>query len=93
MKIKTLRDGKKTELTALLGKAKPQYGYSWREGEAYDQLIEQMQRSTYNLKEQLKTQNQQEAYNRLKEELKRLNKEMERLNREMARLKQEKSKE
>ena len=93
VKIKTLRDGKKTELTAILGKAKPQYGYSWREGEAYNQLIEQMQRSTYNLKEQLKTQNQQEAYNRLKEELKRLNKEMERLNRELERLKQEKSKE
>ena len=93
VKIKTLRDDKKTELTVILGKAKLQYGYSWREGEAYNQLIEQMQRSTYNLKEQLKTQNQQEAYNRLKEELKRLNKEMERLNRELERLKQEKSKE
>ncbi len=71
VRIKVLRDGKRRELTAVLGKAKPQYGYPGREEEAYEQFVEQMQRSNYNLQEQLKRLNERETYNQLVEELQR----------------------
>lgn len=101
--ITILRDGKRMHLTANLGKATPQYGYSWRKAE---ELMDEAQRSAYDqFKEQLKRLKQGKAYrqleeefqkstyDQLKEELKRLSQEMERLNQELERLRQEKSKE
>jgi S1-C subfamily serine protease len=93
VRIKILRDGKITELTAVLGKAEPQYGYFWNKG---DFKVPQPDFSMppIEVPEIVKwSEKKDEAYNQLKEELKRLSQEMERLNRELERLKQEKSKE
>jgi serine protease Do len=94
VRIKILRDGKKIELTAVLGKTEPQYGYFWNKG--IDVNIPKIGFSMppIEVPEIAKwSEKKDEAYNQLKEELKRLSQEMERLNREMERLKQEKSKE
>ncbi len=107
VRMKVLRNGKRIELTAILGKAKPQYGYYRGKEQAYSQLAEEVQRATYGyqFKEQLKELDQAKAYSqwaeqlqkttydRLKDELNRLSQEMERLNRELERIKQEKSRE
>jgi S1-C subfamily serine protease len=91
VRLKILREGKRRELTAVLGKAKPQYGYSW------DFVIPQPPNVPIPTIEIPKvgkwSETREEAYNQLKQELKRLNQEMERLSREMERLKQEKSNE
>ena len=94
VRIKILRDDKRRELTAVLGKAKPQYGYFWKKG--FDFKIPQSDFSMppIEILEVGKwSERREEAYNQLKQELKKLNREMERLSREMERLKQEKSNE
>ena len=90
VRIKILRDGKIRELTAVLGKARPQYGYF------RDFMIPQPDFSMppIEILEVGKwSEKREEAYDQLKQELKRLNQKMERLSREMERLKQEKSNE
>jgi S1-C subfamily serine protease len=89
VRIEILRDGKIRELTAVLGKAKPQYGYP------KDFMIPQspdVPMPTIEIPKIGKwSETREETYNQLKQELKRLNQEMERLSREMERLKQEKA--
>ncbi|KPK77265.1 MAG: hypothetical protein AMJ89_02765 [candidate division Zixibacteria bacterium SM23_73] len=89
VRIEILRDGKIRELTAVLGKAKPQYGYF------KDFPISQppdVPMPTIEIPKVGKwSETTEEAYDQLKQELKRLNQEMERLSREMERLKQKKS--
>ncbi|MCK4428234.1 MAG: serine protease, partial [candidate division Zixibacteria bacterium] len=88
VRIKILRDGKIRKLTAVLGKAKPQYGYP------RNFKIPQPPLWSIEIPEVGKwSEKREEAYNQLKQELKRLNQEMERLSRELERLKQEKSNE
>jgi len=91
VRLKILREGKRRELTAVLGKAKPQYGYF------KDFVIPQppdVLMPTIEIPKVGKwSETREEAYNQLKQELKRLNQEMERLSREMERLKQKKSNE
>jgi serine protease Do len=94
VRIKILRDGKRTELTVVLGKAEPQYGYFWNKGFDFNIPQPDFSMPPIEIPEIVKwSEKKDEAYNQLKEELKRLSQEMERLNREMERLKQEKSKE
>jgi S1-C subfamily serine protease len=91
VRMEILRNAKRVELTAVLGKAKPQYGYF------SDFLITQppdVPMVSIDIPEVEKwSEGKEEAYNQLKEELKRLNQEMERLSRELEKIKQEKSKE
>jgi serine protease Do len=94
VRIKILRNGKKTEVTAVLGKSEPQYGYFGRKG--FDFTFPQTDFSMPSSgisKVEKSSEQKEEAYIQLKEEMKRLSQEMERLNRELERLKQEKSKE
>jgi S1-C subfamily serine protease len=94
VRIKILRDGKRTELTAVLGKAEPQYGYFGNKGFDFNIPQTDFSMPPIEIPEIAKwSEKKDEAYNQLKEELKRLSQEMEKLNREMERLKQEKSKE
>jgi S1-C subfamily serine protease len=92
-RIKILRDGKGIELTAVMGKANPQYGYFWeKEGDFNIPQID-FSMPPIEMPEMVKWSDEKdEAYNQLKEELKRLSQEMERLNREMERLKQKEDK-
>lgn len=91
VKIRTLRDGKTIELTAILGKAKPQYSYF------PELLIPQPPDNPTPSFEFLETANwgerREQTYSRLKGELERLSQEIQRLSRELERLKQEKSNE
>jgi S1-C subfamily serine protease len=93
VRIKILRDGKGIELTAVMGKANPQYGYFWeKEGDFNIPQID-FSMPPIEMPEMVKWSDEKdEAYNQLKEELKRLSQEMERLNREMERLKQKEDK-
>ena len=94
VRIKILRDGKKTELTVVLGKAEPQYGYFWNKGIDFSIPKIDFSMPPIEIPEIVKwSEKKDEAYNQLKDELKRLSQEMEKLNRELERLKQEKSKE
>jgi S1-C subfamily serine protease len=91
VKIKTLRDGKEIELTAVLGKAKPQYGYF------SDYVIPgppDVSMPPIEIPEMAKwTDKRNESYDQLKRELKRLEQEMRRLSQELERLQREKSEE
>jgi S1-C subfamily serine protease len=94
VRIKILRDGRRTELTVVLGKAEPQYGYFWNKGIDINISKPDFSMPPIEIPEIVKwSEKKDEAYNQLKEELKKLSQEMERLNRELERLKQEKSKE
>jgi len=94
VRIKILRDGKIRKLTAVLGKAKPQYGYLWKREEAYNQsqMIEEFKKAAYNQSQMMK-ELKGSTYNQLKEELNKLNQQMERLSQELERLKQGKANE
>jgi S1-C subfamily serine protease len=88
VRIIILRNGKRTELTAVLGKARPQYGYFWDNQLDFNlpQLNPPM--PPMEVSEIGKwSETREEDYNQLKEELERLSREMERLNRELERLK------
>jgi serine protease Do len=91
VKIEVLRDGKRKELTAVLGKAKPQYG-SYQ-----DYMVPQtpeVPATAIEIPEIGKwSQIREESYDQLKQELKRLEQEMSRLSQELERLAKEKSKE
>jgi serine protease Do len=91
VKIEVLRDGKRKELTAVLGKAKPQYG-SYK-----DYMVPQtpeVPATAIEIPEIGKwSQIREESYDQLKQELKRLEQEMSRLSQELERLAKEKSKE
>jgi S1-C subfamily serine protease len=93
VRIIILRNGKRTELTAVLGKAQPKYGYFW--DNQFDFNLPQLNppMSPMEVSEIGKwSETREEDYNQLKEELERLSREMERLNRELERLKPEENK-
>jgi S1-C subfamily serine protease len=94
VRIKVLRDGKRIKLTAVLGKAKPQYGFFWKREEAYDQsqMIEEFKKAAYDQSQMIK-ELKGSTYNQLKEELNKLNQQIQRLSQELERLKQEKANE
>jgi serine protease Do len=94
VRVEILRDGKKIELTAVMGKATPPYGYFGEKGSDFNIPKLDVSMPPIEMPEVVNLgEKKDEAYNQLKEELKRLSQEMERLNREIERLKQEKSKE
>jgi len=91
VRIEVLRDGKRMELTPVLGKAKPQYGYY------PDYMIPQIPEvpeAAIEIPEMEKwSEKRVESYDQLKRELKRLEQEMRKLSQELERLAREKSKE
>ncbi len=89
IKITTLRDGKEIELTAVLGRAKPQYGYfsDYVIPEPPDVSMPPIEMPGFvNW-----TDRKNESYDQLKREFKRLEQEMKKLAQELERLKREKA--
>jgi len=85
IKITTLRDGKEIELTAVLGRAKPQYGYfsDYVIPEPPDVSMPPIEMPGFvNW-----TDRKNESYDQLKREFKRLEQEMKKLAQELERLK------
>lgn len=88
VRIKILRAGKRAELTAVLDKAKPQYGYFWNKESDFNLPQPDFPMLPIEVSEVGKwSETREEAYNQLKKELERLTQEMERLNRELEKLK------
>jgi len=94
VKLKILRDGKKIELTAILGEAKPVYHYSWlREFDlqipSFDFSVSPVEMSDISASRKP----DQESLEQLREKLQKLEKRLKKLNEELEELKLERSKE
>jgi len=101
VELKIIREGKKNKLTAILGKAKPAYQYSWR-GEFNVPApnfgspmvpVEMPNLPNMNQFEQVWTGQKGESLSQLREELEKLEQEVMKLNQELEKLKLERSKE
>jgi len=98
VELKIIRGGEIKELTAVLGAAKPAYGYSWMTDWGVPKPPETPQfyyEATYDYMQQVQDwkDRDKKVLNELREELNKLAHDMKKLSEELERLKRERSKE